>query len=558
MRMRRFGGFLLDLTSIKRSPRSFPTVINRTPRVLARWSATALACTAALLLTGCSAPVGSPATAGGGGDLTVALAAAPDTLDPAMTQSRYAAGIMPTYCDKLYDITADQHIVPMLATAPPVIGPDGKTYTIKLRSGVLFNDGTPFDAQAVKTSLDRSRTDKRSSQVANLSSIQDVAVVDPTTVKLTLSEPSSPLTSVLADRAGMIVSPAALSKEGAQFGTAPVCVGPFSFDSRPSSDRIVFKKSDYYYDKSLVKLNQVTFQVVTQPSIRATNLKSGDVGLALDIVPADIAGIQSNPSTTVITQTSLGYRGLTINVNNTHGVGVKPFTRANTALAQSQELRQAFVLSLDRDAINKAVYGGQQYPSCSPISTENPLYADPGCPATDVAKAKQMVAQSGMPTPIPVSIMIGAGDDLQTKLGTVIQSMAKEAGFAVTLKPEEVVTAGNDAKSGNFDIYMNSWSGRVDPDQNIEVFWSPSSTINYSNANYPDLNALLKQAAAISDPDQRKALYQQIVQLQNKYLDNVVLFHDRLVLGANKNVKNVVFLPNAVIELKTASITSGS
>jgi peptide/nickel transport system substrate-binding protein len=523
-----------------------------------RWLAP-LVFAAALLAAGCSAGGGgSTGASGTAGNLTVAIPAAPDTLDPALTQSRYAAAIMPTYCEKLFDITPDQNIVPMLATALPTVSPDGKTYTIKLRSGVQFNDGTPFDAQAVTTSLDRSRTDKASSQVANLSAIQDVSVTDPTTVKLTLKAPSAPLTSVLADRAGMIVSPTALTKEGAQFGTAPVCVGPFSFDSRPSSDRIVFKKSDYYYDKSQVKLNQVTFQVVTQPNIRATNLKSGDVGLAMDIAPADMAGIEGNPSTALLTQNSLGYRGFTINVANTHGTGVPPYTHPSTPLAQSQDLRQAFVLSLDRDAINKAVYNGQEYPSCSPISSANPLYSDPGCSGQDLAKAKQLVAQSGMPTPIPVTVIIGASDDLQSKLATVIQSMAKEAGFAVTIKPEENVTAGNDAQKGNFDIYMNSWSGRLDPDQNIEVFWSPSSTINYSNANYPDLNALLTQATVTSDTNERKALYRQIVQLQNTYLDDVVLFHDRLVLGASKSVQGVVFLPNDVLELKTASITSGS
>ena len=335
-----------------------------------RWLAP-LVFAAALLAAGCSAGGGSGAS-GTAGNLTVAIPSAPDTLDPALTQSRYAAAIMPTYCEKLFDITPDQNIVPMLATALPTVSPDGKTYTIKLRSGVQFNDGTPFDAQAVKTSLDRSRTDKASAQVANLSAIQDVSVVDPTTVELTLKSPSVPLTSVLADRAGMIVSPTALTKEGAQFGTAPVCVGPFSFDSRPSSDRILFKKSDYYYDKSQVKLNEVTFQVVTQPNIRATNLKAGDVDLAMDIAPADMAGIEGNPGTALLTQNSLGYRGFTINVSNTNGVGVPPFTHPNTALAQSQDLRQAFVLSLDRDAINKAVYNGQEYPSCSPISSANP------------------------------------------------------------------------------------------------------------------------------------------------------------------------------------------
>jgi peptide/nickel transport system substrate-binding protein len=102
---------------------------------------------------------------------------------------------------------------------------------------------------------------------------------------------------------------------------------------------------------------------------------------------------------------------------------------------------------------------------------------------------------------------------------------------------------------------MDSWSGRIDPDQNIQVFWSPTSTINYSNSNYPDINALLAQAAATSNPSDRKALYNQVVQLQNKYLDNVVLFHDRLILGLSQKVKGVVFLPNDVIDLKTASLS---
>jgi peptide/nickel transport system substrate-binding protein len=101
---------------------------------------------------------------------------------------------------------------------------------------------------------------------------------------------------------------------------------------------------------------------------------------------------------------------------------------------------------------------------------------------------------------------------------------------------------------------MDSWSGRVDPDQNIQVFWSPTSTINYSNSDYPDINALLAQAAATSNVNDRKSLYKQVVELQNKYLDNVVLFHDRLVLGSSKSVKDVVFLPNDIIELKTASL----
>src|SRR3979490_1809585 len=119
--------------------------MNRTYPMLVRHSAVPIViATSLLLLAGCSGSSGSTATSGSSGSLTVAIPAAPDTLDPALTQSRYASAILPNYCEKLYDITPNQEIVPMLATALPTTSADGKTYTINLRSGVTFNDGTTF------------------------------------------------------------------------------------------------------------------------------------------------------------------------------------------------------------------------------------------------------------------------------------------------------------------------------------------------------------------------------------------------------------------------------
>ncbi len=529
-----------------------------------RRSAVALSTTALLAGALAACGGGSGSTTGssgtgqasaGGGSITVALGSAPDTLDPVETQSRIAGSILPNICEKLYDIDANLKVNPMLAAALPTISADGKAYTIKLRSGVKFNDGTPFDAAAVKTSLERAKSDKLSAQAANLAPITGITVVDPTTVKLTLSAPSAPLLSILADRAGMVASPTQLSKLGEKFGTAPVCVGPFAFDSRPSSDTIVLKKSQYYYDASQVKLNKVTFQVVTQPNIRAANLRSGDIQLAADISPTDAASLQGNAGTTVLSAQSLGYQLIVLNVSDSHGAGTPPFTTVSTSLAQHQELRQAFSLALDREQINQAVYAGQEFPSCNMIPANSPLYTkETGC-GPDLAKAKQLVAASGVQTPIPVTLIIQASNDLHTKLGTVVQSMEEQAGFKVTLKPEESVTGGNDAKTGHFDAYACSWSGRVDPDQNTSIWWSPTSALNYSGANYQDINKLQAEARVATDHAQRKQQYAQLTQAGITAGNYVVLFHDRLLLGSSKKVTGVNYFSNGVIQLKTASVT---
>lgn len=516
----------------------------------------------AVLLTGCGGGTGQsgssaePGTARAGGDLVVAIAAAPDTLDPAYTQSRHAGAILPNFCEALYDIDSNLEIIPRLAAELPEVSADGLTYTIKLREGVTFNDGTPFDADAVKISLDRGRTDPLSAQAANLAAVQDVAVIDPQTVRLTLSAPSAPLTSILANRGGMIVSPQQLEKLGAELGNEPVCVGPFAFESR-SADAINLVKSDDYYAADEVMLDSVTLQVVTQPNVRATNLRSGDIQATVELAPADIAGLQANPELSLNQVESLGYQLITINVGNSNGSGKPPYAPVDTALA-NPDLRKAFALSLDRETINQVVFDGQQTPSCNPIASTSPWHTEIDCTEQDVAAAKELVAASGVPTPIPVTLTIGASNDQQTKLGTVIQSMAAEAGFEVSIQAQESTAAGAAAQAGTFDAYLNSWSGRIDPDQNMSIFWSPTSVLNYSGADYPDVNALMEQARTSTDEAGRRQLYAEITQKMNDYGNYYVMFHDTLSMGVSKDVTGIEYFSDGVIRLRTAAFTTAS
>ncbi|WP_137122521.1 ABC transporter substrate-binding protein [Segeticoccus rhizosphaerae] len=526
---------------------------------------------------GCSQPTGStPAGTGGdtgggdssaapasgaaaheGGNLTVALAEAPDALDPTVASTYVGRIVFANMCEKLYDVGDGLKIVPQLAAEKPKVSPDGKTYTIVLRKGVKFNDGTDFNAQAVKKTLEHYKDDPKSARASELTTVTKVDAVNPTTVRLHLKTPYAPLTAILADRSGMILSPKQLDKLGDDFAKHPVCVGPFSFKDRPSSDKIELTRSKYYYDKAKVHLDGVTFVAVTQPNVRAANLRSGDIDVADRIAPPDVATLKGSSDVKVWPVTSLGYQGLTINVSNSAGAGKPGNHTVDNPMAQHPELRQALALSLDRDAINKVVFQGQYVPGCTPISPESPFAPDITCPKRDVAKAKQLVADSGVPTPIPVQVNVQAGNADATKLGTVIQSMAKDAGFDVKVNPIEFTTALDNAAKGNFETFQVGWSGRLDPDQNIAPFWDNDSALNYSGANYKDVQSLIQKEQSTTDEAARKQVFQQLAESFLQHNNIIYLYYPKVVMGYRSAVSGIQYYGDGLIRLKSASI-SGS
>src|SRR5471032_1557097 len=169
--------------------------------------------------------------------LRVGLADDPDVLDPTLSRSYTTRIVFASICDKLFDIDENLKIVPQLALGYET-SPDGKTMTIKLRPGVKFHDGEPFDAAAAKYSLDRHLNMKGSFRRPEINAIDSIDVVDPLTIKLNLKAPFSPLLAQLTDRAGMMVAPKATEAAGDKFALHPVCAGPFKFVERIQQDRI--------------------------------------------------------------------------------------------------------------------------------------------------------------------------------------------------------------------------------------------------------------------------------------------------------------------------------
>ena len=180
-------------------------------------------------------------------ELRIALAEDPDLLDPAQGTSFVGRDVFAAMCDKLVDIAPDMSFVPQLATAWSW-SDDGKTLILKIRGGVLFQDGTKLDAAAVKANLDRYRMAPESKRKAEVKPIANVVVVDPLTVHIELSAPYAPLLAVLADRAGMMMSPTALAAMGDKIATKPVCAGPFKFVERVPQEKIVLERFDKYWN----------------------------------------------------------------------------------------------------------------------------------------------------------------------------------------------------------------------------------------------------------------------------------------------------------------------
>jgi peptide/nickel transport system substrate-binding protein len=489
-----------------------------------------------------------------GGTLTIALLEDPDALDPTLARTFVGRMVFLHMCEKLYDLNSKLEIVPQLAAGMPTLSADKKSMTIPIRKGIRFNDGTPLTAQAVKTSLDRHRTLAGSARASELAPVASVDVVNPTTVRLQLKDRFSPLTAQLADRAGMILSPKQLEALGDKFATNPVCVGPFKFVSRTAGDRITLAKSDEYYAKAKVKLSGIVFRIITDNGARAANLRSHDVDVMDRIPSTELPAIMRDKSLRVLKATSIGYQGISINIGNKNGIG-KAFENVGSPLASKQQLRQAFELSLDRKVINKVVFGGTVFPGCLPVPPISPYYdSSIQCPARNVSRARQLIAQSGAQTPVKVRLMIGTNQE-QARLGQVIQSMAQEAGFSVELQPTEFVTALRRQDQGNYDAFAIGWSGRVDPDGNIYQFVHSKGSLNNLGWSSPQVDLLLDNARKAATAKARQTLYHAAFKILRSQLPLIYLYHPVNRHGVSKKVKGVRLFGDGLVRAYNAELT---
>ncbi|WP_291526491.1 ABC transporter substrate-binding protein [Bifidobacterium sp. UBA744] len=489
-----------------------------------------------------------------GGTLTLTLSSDPDKLDPTTTSSLASTQVLNNICQPLYTVDASGSTVPLLAAAEPKISEDGKTYTFAVKQGVKFADGTDLNADAVVKTLERNLNLQGSARKSDLGPISQVKALDESTVEIDLSEPYAPLVSTLAGRAGMIMSPKALDESGDDFGTAPVCVGPFKFDSRVSSTSVTLVKDPNYYDAANVHLDKVVYKVITDSAIRTQNLKSGDVQLADNLTPQDVVSVKDDDSLTVMSAPSYGYQALEINIANTAGVG-KPGSQIDTPIAKQKVVRQALAMSIDRDQLVESVFGGLYSSACSFVSDSTPFASESSktCLPHDPAKAKQMLEDAGVTTPYTVKVSV-ANSPAQLQVMQAIQSQAKEGGFDIQIEPAESTTVLSNLNAGKYDVTQLGWSGSLDADQNVSLFLQSNGSMNFNGYANRQVDQLLDQAKTTADTSKRAELYGQVADLIREDSPIIYLYRMRYLTAVSSQVAGVSVYGDGIIRLANAAL----
>jgi peptide/nickel transport system substrate-binding protein len=492
-----------------------------------------LAAIAAALLLSLQAGVHAQTT------LRIGLAEDPDILDPSMARTYVGRIVFAAFCDKLFDIDEKLNIVPQLALSHETSA-DGKEVTIKLRPGVKFHDGEPFDAEAAKYSLERHLTLPTSFRKPELAALDHVDVVDPLTIKLVLKTPYSPLIAQLTDRAGMMVSPKAAKEAGDKFGLHPVCAGPYKFVERLQQDRIVFEKFADYWNKDNVFIDRVVFLPIVDSTVRLANLKSGGLDLIERLLATDIKDVRADPKLKLSTALSLGYEGITINIGNDRNKG---------PLSQSAKVRQALDLSIDREAVNQVVYNGEFAPGNQWVNPEHPYYqkAYPVRPR-DIAKAKALLKEAGVTGPITVDLMVAKNVERET-VAQVIQSMAAEAGFDLKIRVTELATALKAAEAGEYQAFILDWSGRIDPDGNSYIFHKTKAPQNYSAYSNPEVDKALEDARLVTEFAQRKAIYEKMTKSILEDEPIIYLYHRRNLIAHTTKLEGYKQMPDGLVRV---------
>ena len=489
------------------------------------------------------------ATAASAQSLRVGLAEDPDVLDPTLARTFVGRIVFSALCDKLIDIDEKLNMVPQLATRWDWSA-DNKALTMKIRPGVTFHDGEKLDAAAVKFNLERHKNLPGSNRRGELAPLASVDVVDPMTVKLNLSAPFSPLLAALADRAGMMVSPKAAQAAGANFGTRPVCSGPFKFVERIAQDRIVLERYDGYWNKADIHFDRVTYTPIVDSTVRLANLRSGQFDIIERVASSDIEKLEAEKKFKVTRITEIGYQGITINVG-------KSEQAKNNALGKDARVREAFELAIDRQGLAQVVNDNEATVGNQWVAPNNAYYAkNVPIPKRDVARAKALLKEAGMPHPT-VTLMTPTTSDAQ-RLALVVQAMTREVGFDVKVQATEFATSLNLADKGDFDAYVLAWSGRADPDGNLFSFYGCKQPLNYAGYCDNEVEALLNQSRTQRDPAERRKTYEQIAARVLKERPIIYLYHRNWLYAATPKLTGMRSVPDGLLRVTGLKLANGS
>jgi peptide/nickel transport system substrate-binding protein len=485
-----------------------------------------------------------------GGDLTYALATSPDTLDPQRSGFAVSIRVIRTIFDNLVVKLPDHTVKPWLATEWTA-SEDGKSYTFKLRQDVKFQDGTPFNAEAVKYSFDRilDPNTKAGNAAAQLAPYQSSEVIDNYTIKLNLSKPSVAFLGNLSQAALGIVSPTAAKKYGDQFGKNPVGTGPFKFVKWDENLEVkVERNPDYKWAPELIQnkeaayLDSITFKIVPEEATRIGSVQSSQILAAETVPPQNIVSFKSDPNFQLLQVNPIGL----------------PFTLfINQKRPPWNELkaRQALQYGIDVETIVKTLYLGtyeQAWSALTPgmvgydASLEKKVKPDPN-------KANQLLDELGWLKGADgirekdgkkltlLYVESSPNREKRQDIATIVQQQLKKIGVDVKVEITKDITTVV-YTNGLYDLHGNS---QVNGDSNaLYSFYHTPATgarATLPSVSDPELDKWIEQGALEKDTVKRVEIYKKIQQYINDNAVIIPIYVFPYTVAAAKSVQGLKF-----------------
>lgn len=437
-----------------------------------------------------------------GGSLTVARSSEPVSLDPIFGNAPPSdRSIYNLFAENLLYQDDNREFHPALAESWEPAA-DEMSIQFKLRAGVKFQDGTDFDANAVKYNLDRvvdPVVNARARQY--LEDLDSVDVLDPLTVRIKLKRRSGPFLTILANEAGVMVSPTAVRERGANFARSPIGTGPFVITNW-SSGRIDAKRFEGYWGR-LAYLDAVSVRIISNTAVKLVELKSGNVQLGDVIQIKDLSAVEGDPKLNLIDEV----QQITSYIS---------FNNRSAAFKDNLQLRKAISLAINREAIEKAVSRGQggvmtAYQVPRSLAWSKELTGHPYNPKL----AREAFEKSGHKGPLTLLVI---QRDPDTQIAQLLQAMCKAVGIELRIEVLERLAWVERVLKGNYELGMlRSSSPSPDPDIPFSQSLGRSAANDYSAIRDPEIWDMIDKARSLSAPEERQKLY---VAVQQKILDN--------------------------------------
>lgn len=531
---------------------SGPSTISR-PRSRGLLAAAGVALVA-LALSACSAPVSTEPVAGGTLNWAIEGANLSDGhMDPHSSQLDVSAYVNRATLDSLVYLTPEGEFTPWLAESWQ-ISPDGKSYTFTLRQDVVFSDGTPFDASAVKANFDHiiaeSTNSAQADDMLGGELYVETEVVDTYTAIVRFAEPFAPfLTNASTAFLGMY-SPAVLANEieSLRAGGPDVSVGsgPFIMTDYVPNDRIVYERNPDYawapegFEISDLAIKTLNVNIVPEAPVRLQALESGELDLATGLTPNLLENVPANITLTSVASPGLPY-SLFINASN--GVFADPL------------VREAFALGINIGEAVDTVFFGQREQAWSILTPTTPNAYDAsleGQRAFDQSAAEALLDQAGW-TQVN-------GEGYRTKNGQVLEATwyswtpiseehknlaslfaddLKQIGFKLEHKIVEPAEYNEAYEAGAFDI--TDWDFASADANILRSHLHSEGFQNASRVSDPGLDALLDEASASTDPAQRAALYSEVQQWNAKNVAIVPVYANAFTNAQAATARNVAY-----------------